>query len=359
VPDWRNWPKADWKIADPKSLPDWARGPEVQKELRAEMLRALPIMLGAILVPFGVAFALFALYAPNGTGPIAAWIGLGCFASFLASMYSIGRWGEEWSGRRRRRRVLDLLESREEPVLGDEVVGVTYSDTLWRDSVHGDSWDWGALRLEMDRLSFVGRSSRFDLRPESIRSLEIKSVNHIAGIQGRLYVTWDDDAKTETLILELPYVRSRQRRIEAIDNLRERIGRWRREPLPSYDRTPLVAPLRQDEVRPEINAYAQIGRPAKLLAALIVGTAAVTVQISVLILLTLLGYRTPGAIMSGLFGGLFVVWLLVWLLIAAAVERRLPEKLRYPKKRVDEELPALNLGVPSSETQENPLEIRQ
>lgn len=351
--DWRKWPEEVGRIADPRSLPDWVRGPEIQKEARAEMFRALPILLLAMGVPAAVAFTLFHFYAPSGNGPVAACIAFGFLVCMTASVIGIGRWSEEWSGQRRRRRILDLLEAREERVLGDEVVGVTYSDTLWRDTAHGDSWDWGALRLEMDRLSFVGRSSRFDLRPESIRNLEIKRVNSLVGVQGRLCLTWDDGGKSETLIFELPFVRSRRRRVEAINDLRERIDRWRKEPLPSYDRTPLIPPPSVENLRPFVNPITNSSFTAKLLGALAVFLLALVTEVLLMLLLLALHLGRYGGYLSVLIG-LFVV---LWIPVTLGIERRLPNALRH--RNNEEESPNFNLGEEKAVDADSTLEIRQ
>ncbi len=344
--DWRKLPKADWEVADPKSLPNWARGPEIQRELRGEMLRALPVILAGVGVPFGIAFTLFALYAPSGTGTVANWIGLGALIGVPFSLITVGRWGEEWSGRRLRRRVQDQLEARGESVLGGEVVGVTYSHTVWRDSLHGDSWDWGVLHLEMDRLSFVGRGSKFDLRPESIQNMEIKQLSHAFGTQTRLFITWEEGGKSETLIFELPYQRSRRKRFEEIDYLRERIERWRREPLPLYDKTPLTPPTRQEELKPTINPYTQIGWPARILAGVSVAFGWVAFELFLVFGLMALGVHNFGSYL----GGVSVLFWVAWIFAAGAIEKRLPAKWQHPEKqRSVESEGVIGLEAPRSE----------
>ena len=352
MPDWRNWPKADWKIADPKSLPDWARSPELRRENLAESLRVLPVVVLGVAAPIAIAYTLFAFFAPSGTGAIATWVGLGSLLSMPVSMLVFGRWGAELAERRLRGRVRDQLEARGEPVLGGELVGVTYSDVVWRDSQCGDSWDWGVLHLEMDRLTYIGRGSRFDLRPQSIQKVEVKQLTHVFGTQARLFITWDDGGKSETLILEMPYKGSRRRRFEEAENLRERIERWRREPLPNYDKTPLIPPPRYADLKPVVNPFSQIGWPAGILAgvALVIGIFVITAGLT--LLLTALGFRHTGGFLSSFA----IFYFVAWIMVAGAIEKRLPAKWQHPDKRVVQgEPPTIDLGGPIVEEEKTNL----
>lgn len=353
--DWRKWPKAESKVASLKGLPAWSRSEEIRKEYRQEVLRVqLPATLAAILVPGAIIFGLFRISAPDGTGPIATWIGIGGFSSVIVTLLAVARWGEEWSGRQRSRRVRDLLEVRGESVLGDDIVGVTYSDVVWRDPAYGDSWDWGALRLSMDRLTYVGRFTNFDLRPQSIQSLEIKCADHVTGAPSpRLFLTWMAEGKTETLIFELPYQRSRRRRVQAMEDLRERIERWRQEPLPIHDPTPLVTPLRNETLRPAINPYTELGLPAKLISGAI--TLGIYIACTVAITLICLQAHIP---MNGVWAGVSPIFFLVWILLAYPIEKRLSPRWRYQVREEEEEpmqeSSPRNLGeaLPNEETTE-------
>lgn len=325
--DWRAWPKETPKVADITSLPDWVRSPEKRLETQSETWLAIPILLIGVGLPLATLFALFG-FIPDPIGNVAVGLTLtiGGLAGFVFWLLNVARWGEEWTYRRLARRVLGDLTERGESTLGDEVVGVAYADRLWRNAISGDSWDWGALRLGLDRLSFIGRASRFDLRPEQILNVEIRRSDHLLGTpKPRLYVTWQGAGQAETLSLELPYLRSRRRRVEAIEGLRERIERWRREPLPSHDRSPLVPPLGRADVQLAPSRYSQIGAPAKVLAVIAMPFIGVAVQTTLTVALGFVGIHRAG----GFMGGLVVLYMFLWLVIAAAIESRLPERWRY------------------------------
>ena len=313
-------------MAQPGSVPSWLDPKARRADVRGEMLVGIGLTLASFMLPMGLALLAIRILAPTGTGGRAlALAGVG-FAVAVATAIFVAVFGEAWMGKRRVRRAFDRLEARGETILGGEAVGVTYADRRWRVDLLGDAWDWGALRFDFDRLSFVGEHRRFELRSSDLIGTEARYCDPgLGGPQPRLYLRYLREGSVESIGIDLPYAPSARRRIERVAELRSAVERWRAAPaLPSGTR-PSRAPRAEDVAGPRLSIYHRIGRPAKLLAALATIMLAIVVEIVLTLIFVALGWKDAG----GYLGGLYVVGMGLWIFLAAKIEARLPARYRY------------------------------
>lgn len=312
--DWRDWPKEKPKIVVTRSLPAWAFSPSRREENRHDRKALLPYTAASVVLGLAL-IGLFTLFSPReGLGTAVA--GLSTLGIIAGAACELDRRKAARKSRLTSERSMELVGAR----IGDEAVGVAYAEGLYRHALIGDSWDWGAFRLDFDRLSFVGRETRFDLRPEQIRGVEVRRSDHECGPVARIYLHWSDGGKDETLSIELPYVRSRRQRMEAVEALRDRIERWWREPLRVTDRTPLVAPPRRNTIRVVENPYARISPKAMALsAAILLPLWIFAVGAEALTLRHFLGTKFPNYFAS--FATPFLMF--AWVFLAQRLDRRI------------------------------------
>ena len=331
----RSWPRETAQVAEADSLPAWIDLKARTREVRGEMLVAAASSISAFGLPMGAMLLAMHILVPSGTGPLAASLAIGGLAASLLVMFAVAERGEAWLARRRARRALDRLEAKGEATLGGEVVGVTYAERRWRVDMTGDAWDWGVLRFDLDRLSFVGEQSHFELLPGEVVATEIRRFDSAPGVvRARLYLRYLRDGCEESIGLDLPYAPSKRRRVEEALDIRERVERWRREPeIPSVSRAVVATPL----AKPRLSRFHRIGRPAKMLAGLAMFGLMLVFEVVLAYGLNALGLQRLGAFS----GGFFIVFLWLWVLLAAKIETKSPDRWRY---REPEVTPAMDLG---------------
>ncbi len=307
-------------------MPAWVRSPERLREAQRGTWPYLLAMLGGFGAPTGATLLFMQAFAPTGTGGLAALIALGGMALSFAGLFATCRWATERLACRQAQKAL------EGAALDADAVGVTYADGFWHDALIGDSWDWGALRLGFDRLEFAGRASRFELRPEDVVGVQARWSDYLLGSPvARLYLRYVGAKGVETVGIELPYVRSARRRVERVEELRDRIERWRLSPLPALDAEPSRLPLDGAEARVERSRYERIGRRAKWLAFAAVLPIWLAIQVAMTLVLTLMGYSKAGVVLT--VPALFFC-LALWIMLAARIERGLPERLRFQEPKM-------------------------
>ena len=282
-------------------------------------------MLGLFsLLPAGLAFT-FAAWLAGGGHDLAAILAM--FAGFGLAMGGVlpaCKFGDERRDRLRRSRTLSLLEEREESTLGGESVGVAYSEFAWHYPEGGHDLDDGVFATGLDALTFVGRQTRFELPAAAILSTEIRYFDAaLHGPDPRLYICWAHEGRAGTLSLSLPKNRFVRRRVSGMEELRERIERWRGEPFPRRtvlcDLPPSVEPTERVSVSPKN------GWRAKLLAAVATLVFFVMVETLGTMLAIRMGWSRSGHLLMAL------VYLspAVWVALTTIFERKLPARWRH------------------------------
>ncbi len=309
---------------DPVTAPVWMHNPE---ELRSERREATRTLAGAAFLSvlptlgyFGISNALFDVDRPGW----AILLGLMGFASLAFSPLWILLGACERLDVRRRHRIEDELEARGEPILGGDSVGVAYTDGVWRHDVLGENMDRGVMRIDFDRLTFVGRHTRFDLPASAIVRTEIRrAAGHPTFATFRLFVTWLDSGQTKVLSVDLLYRRSFRRRVAAVTELQERIDAWRGERRSTFGKeSPFLLPPSSFRLSP--SASGRVGPWARWLGA----TATLTLAIILGIGLSFL-FRGLSPAFGPLIAALVGASVGSWPLFSQAFEKRLPERYRY------------------------------
>lgn len=319
----RSWPEETPETADPASLPEWLQAAPGDED-DATAMREIPVaILLGFFGPIALVFAIGMILQP--------WLGVwvaagGLVAGALGGVYGMGAAGNRVSRRRDVRRgvrTLEALQTRGEPTLDGEVAGIAYSDRLWDyPGRSGYDIDHGVVRLDFDRLCFVGRETRFELPAYAILSTEVRRHRWAGDERVRLYVRWREGEKSRTFSLNLPGG-SQRRHVQETAALRERIERWRAERFPQRVLPATLPP----SVEPQkvMSLLKPIGLRAKLLAA----------PATILLLGLIEAAATGVAIAMGWpRTGKLLMWLVilsypVWTVLAAWIERRLPERWRY------------------------------
>lgn len=333
--EWRrtlkSWPKETVNLADLASLPGWVR--EVARERREARTRdGKAKFLAAFVLLLTFAFCLFLFLVPRNDPRILALL-LGMFASLPLVLVLFGAL-EERLAQKRKWQELERLEALGETTLGGEFVGIAYADRNWRYPDFGWSVDEGVLRIDLGRLTYVGRHTRFDLPASAVVGTELRRYDPGTTERLRLYVEWIQGEERGTFSVALPYRRSMRRRFAEATALRERIERWRTEPFPHYGApTPYLPTQFQPTKLPD--RHSRIGRPAKLLAA-----CSIFVALNILAVFVGLGLRLTGQVddgdrLAGALGAGCCVAVSLWPLIATKIEAKLPEKYRCQPKKDD------------------------
>ncbi|GEM_PF-3067792 len=338
------WPREKLLLMDPASAPLEMRDPErlrrVQRQTTVASLSAVAAFLGSI----GIALLALRVLTSSGTGNFAAALCLGGIGASFVGMFRAAKTTKARSIARGRTQDVESLEARGEGTLGGEYVGVSYAAERWRHPVLGDDMDHGVLRIDFDRLTFVGRDTRFELPASAVVKTEVRSVDEaFLGHRPRLYVTWAEGARTQTFSVESPYLPSARRRVEGIAELQTRLDAWRGERRPAFSaERPFVAPPPMENSQTLRTNFQSIGRAAKLLSALVT----VLVWFGTEILLELF-HRTLQVDLVLIH--MVTVWIafIAWIYIAMKIERRLPERYRFEDPQAT--LPAVDLGPTRNE----------
>ena len=329
----RSWPIDTLRTADPASLPKWANDPERVRTAQREEIFSSLLVLGLFsLLPAGLAFTFAAWLAGSGHDLAAI---LAVFAGFGLAMSGVlpaCKFGDERRDRLRRSRTLNLLEGREESTLGGESVGVAYSEFAWHYPEGGHDLDDGVFATGLDALTFVGRQTRFELPAAAILSTEIHYFDAaLHGPDPRLYICWAHEGRAGTLSLSLPKNRFVRRRVSGMEELRERIERWRGEPFPRRS-SPYALP-------PSVEPTAVVVSPkngwrAKLLAAVATLVFFVMVETLGTMLAIRMGWSRSGHLLMAL------VYLspAVWVALTTIFERKLPARWRHPEAEASPEI---------------------
>ncbi len=349
--EWRrtlkSWPMETAKIADPASLPEWVRAAarERREAEGSAKGRKIPAML---LTVFALGLLVFIDMRPS-IDPLTWLLLAALFAACVPFGLSFGQYLERTEARRRQR-TTDLLETRGESTLGGEFAGVSYAEGCWTYPGLGLGADEGVLQLDLDRLTFVGRHTRFELPTAAVLGTEIRRYDSGLGNRARLLVPWAHAGEAGTLSLALPYRRSTRRRVEEALDLQERIERWRREPFPSRSTLPHLPITMELTSRP--NAFERIGLAAKLLSGVTTFTFAVLTFGGIEFGLARSGYRELSRHIGSSTSVLMWGWFFVWIWLAAKIEPRLPERYRYREKENGDVRDALR-GLDSSPAAES------
>lgn len=328
-------PKETFATADLASLPAWVEA--VARERREAPGRKGRARLAATsLLVTTLAFLIFIDTRP--TNDPSTWVLLVGMIASIPLIVVLSRWVTERAAGRRRDRELDRLEALGETTLGGDFVGVAYADRAWTYPGFGDNVDEGILRIDLDRLVFVGRHARFELPAVAVVSTEIRRHDAGTGERLRLYVAWAEGGEAGTFSVALPYRRSARRRMAETEELRERIERWRTEPFPRRQGAVTLPP--SFEPTKKINPYERVGRPAKLLAGVSLFAVYFALMVAFEVGFAFIGRRDHH--MSGGFGIVYPFGMWLWVLLAAKIEARLPERWRYREPETKVEAP--NLG---------------
>ena len=309
----RSWPEERPADADATSLPEALRtriaddGPWMREAAVAALLGLGPVLLGALLKPW------------IGSAGAAALACLGIAAFLLGHRRAVRALGGRWAARRREAD-LDALRERGEPTLDGEFVGVAYADRLWIYPGRGDAdLDAGVVRLDFDRLSFAGRTTRFELPVGAIVGTEVRRHARLGDERARIYVHWREGGEAGTLSLGLP-PGPLHRHARDTAALRERIETWRTEPFPRRVSTGVLPP--RVEPRAAVSGIPSVGLRAKALAAVATALLLVVVESGMTLLSIRMGWRRTG---RGLMS-LLVLSPMVWAFLAAWIDRRRPER---------------------------------
>ena len=337
----KSWPKETARTADPASLPEWLRAAPADAGEEPNLRQA---MLGFWLTFFGP--GVLTLLLAWGLKP---WIGITAFGAMVVVGFSasliIG--GHALNGilrkieRRRMRRTLNALTERGEPTLDGEVVGVAYADGFWTYPHRGNrDADLGVVRLDFDRLSFVGGETRFELPAAAIVGAEIRRIDWGLGVRAHVYVHWRQGERSGTLSLGLPFDGA-GRHVRATLALRERIEAWRREPFPRRtvlcDLPPSIRPTAVDPTT-LVSAFPKIGWRAKVLS----WTAMLGMMFVVFFVLEVLSSIMRIEALRGLSYGYGAIILapMIGPVLAQKIEKRLPARWRHPEAEVSPSLAA-------------------
>ena len=321
----KSWPKETVRKADPASLPEWlvlagrarSEDPVVRRKNRHSA-----ILYGCVMVPLLlVAVALSPSLLCFGT-----LLGGGLFTLFLALLQCRS---DRRDTVRRRDGARERAALIGEPTLDAEFVGVDYADAAWFYPGLGINADEGLLRLEMDRLVFHGRDTRFELPAHAILGVEVRRLAVGLGVPPCLVLQWAHGGEAGTVVLNLPLGGSLRRRVQDAQNLRERIERWRREPFP-YRTAPSVLP---PTIRPTalVVTVPKIGWRAKGLAAVSMTLAYRFAIIALDVAFRFAGHPEIGGRLGSTVGILGVSMMAIWLALAQKIEKRLPARWRHPE----------------------------
>ena len=326
----RAWPKETARTADPASLPEWLRvAPEDVPPMR-DIRRFFATLLVCDFGPLALALVVVVALKPWLGALVSISLILG---SALVSVFTI-RAGVQIAPRQlekeKRTRTLDALTERGEPILDGEVVGVAYAEGLWTYPHRGNrDADLGVVRLDFDRLGFVGGDTRFELPAAAIVGTEIRRHDWVDGTRARLYVHWREGDRSGTLSLGLP-LDAPGRHVRATLALRERIEAWRREPFPRR-----TAPC---ELPPSVEPTAvmvsvpKTGRAAKVLAGLAMFVPFFIVMFMMEIVSSLL--RTEILRASNVSFVAVILAPTFGPILAQKIEKRLPARWRHPEAEV-------------------------
>lgn len=321
----KEWPRERPLIMDVERAPKWARDPERLREARRDLGRGLPLILTAFCFPFAILIGLASIAIAERSNLFAGmyWT-LGTLAAFTAAGMGMKAAVQRLEAQRRRR-ALDRLEAHGEATLGGEFVGIAYADRPWRHPLLGDNADHGVLRIDLDRLTFVGRDTRFELPASTIVGTEVRWLDQaFGGSLPRLYVRWWNGGELQAFSVELPYQTSLRRRIEAVSDLQSRIEAWQSAPFPTFGHPPLLPPTIA-EMRPAQSKFQRVGLAAMVLAALVTLPILIATDLAVQFVLR----RWLGPFGGGVASGLCVTYVFLYIYLAAAIESRLPERWRY------------------------------
>ena len=321
--EWRrtleSWPKETPQTADPASLPIWAveAGRERSEASGAKRTtRRLKIFFLFGVVPY-VLLAAILPSSPLSWGMLASAFVVGAVSLALA-LHAQRRMAVS-----RRDASLDRAALVGEPTLDAEYVGVDYTDAAWLYPGLGTSADEGFLRLEMDRLVFVGRDTRFELPADAILGTELRLHDPGLGLNPRLVLRWAHGGEAGTVGLHLPLGRSTRQRVQDASDLRDRVERWRGKPFPRRCAPASLPPTKK------ANPYLQVGLLAKGLAAATLFATFIGLFSLVEFALLWTGHRDWARHIGGQTFVLYVPALTIWIALAAKIESHLPERYRY------------------------------
>lgn len=195
--------------------------------------KKLNILTGAVPVALFFGIVLLALqltdvYAPDGRGPIAATLVIGGFALAFVALFTtlpiaglaiMRHFRKAVQAKCERLYLVNLLDA--------NYVGFSPGDTLV--NYDGDnSWDVGFLRLEADRLNYLGDRSSFSLSASQILGVRVESHGHFIWRFPRLFITWQREvgSQSQVLNLELREARSMKDLWQGTRSFQERMEGW-------------------------------------------------------------------------------------------------------------------------------------
>lgn len=344
----REWPKEESQTADIASLPAPLRGPErLREEGRDEAVSSLVAIALGSLLPMGLGLVGAVWLAHVGEPFVAMLVMFSGMALGIVGLFPTTKVAEERRAARRRRRALDDLEAQGEATLGGEFVGVAYGDRLWHHPGLGHDADHGVLTTDLDRLTFVGRSTRFEIPKSAILGTEVRYFDAaMTGPRPRLYVTYSRGEGIDTLSVVPPYRRSVRRRVREIVEFREHLEAWRAERFPGAAGRLFALPPKGDYAV-AADAQRRVGLPAKLLAGiatflLLSGIEAVATFVAIQV-----GWRRSGNLLTLLASTCYLPWLLIALKIEALLPERHKATAEAPnlgESRVPAEIERLSVG---------------
>ncbi len=223
---------------------------------------------------FPLVFWLLHLFAPKGTGPVAATIVLGGAALIFGALFAAVFRATFWHMALLQRKVQPKLEADYGMALG-HLPHVGFSPGAEAQDFGSEtSWDIGFLDIHNGLMTYRGDLSAFSLRSEQVEKTEVRTHQNVSGQKfPRIYVTWHAEPKgiLHFFNLEARDVRSVKEMHQKTNALCERIEAWRQEEA-SVTTLPdsLGLPVHEGEVQgkplPPVPEMAKTGFAAKVLA---------------------------------------------------------------------------------------------